>query len=673
MLQALNAQMGVEAETPEGVVSENLAEGMDSEELAIIGKEVVEGFDEDLSSRSEWESRNEEWFKMAAQIYEKKSFPWPDAANVKYPLLTTAINSFSARAYPALVTGPNLVRGIVIGRDQMGMAMEKANRIGKHMSYQLLYEMEDWEDGQDKLCVVVALIGNCFKKTYYDTRKKRNVSEIVLPKDLVVNYYAKSIEDAPRKTHILPYGPNDVVELKRSKYFLDVEFGQPTMDDRYGELTEIQGVHSPSRDDTTPYEFLEQHTYRDLDGDGYAEPVIITVERNSAKVARISKRYDEDDVERNDRNEVVRIESDEHFTNYLFFPDPQSGIYGFGYGSTIGPVNEAANTMLNQLIDAGTLSNLQGGFIGKGAKVKSGDLRFRPGEWKQAQISGDDLRKTIFPLPVKEPSNVLFTLFQALIGSGEKMASVTDIFTGEMPGQNTPATVVMTAVDQGTKVFNAVYKRLHRSFTKELRKLFYLNSKYLPDYVYFTPMDAQLGAQGQSSKPELVYKGDYDEEIIDVIPTADPAVAGDAQKLAKAQGLMGLVQMGAVNPQEAVHRILEAMNEPNIPALLQMPPPQPNPELELKKLELQLTHQREMLKLQIEAEKVKNTGQKDFAKSLETLQKADNLAKEGNTIGHRLHLDAVDRATAHENMMLQKEKLAQEAKQNAAGGSSGVA
>lgn len=654
-------------------VYENLAEGMDEEALKKIGNAVVQGFNDDVDSRSEWEERNEEWFKLAAQIYEKKSFPWQGAANVKFPLLTTAINSFAARAYPALVAGPNLVRGIVVGRDTMGTSTEKAIRIGKHMSYQLLYEMDGWEDGQDKLCVVVALVGNCFKKTYYDTRMKQNVSEVVLPKDLVVNYYAKSVESAPRKTHILAYSKNDVVELTRSGYFRDVEYGQPTAQERFQELAEIQGIQAPQQDESTPYEFLEQHTYWDIDDDGYAEPVVITVEKTQGKVARICKRYDDDDVERNNNNEVIRIESEEHFTNYLFFPDPQSGVYGFGYGHTIGPINEASNTLLNQIIDAGTLATLPSGWIGKGTKMKAGDNHFRPGEWKMAQMAGDDLRKSIVPLPTKEPSNVLFTLFETMIGSGERLASVTDVSTGEVPGQNTPASVVATAVDQGAKVTNSVLKRMHRSFTKELRKLFKLNSKYLPDYVYFTPQDAQASTQGQPSKPELVYKGDYDEESVDVIPTADPNVSSDAQKMAKAQSLIALAQMGTVNPQEVTKRILDAMNEPNIAALMQMPPPAPNPEIELKKLEIQLTHQREMLALQIEAKKVDATGQKDFAKTLETLQKAEKLSQETKHVDTNMQLQMIDRAHNQAALHLEANQQAIEAQQNDQRGSGSVA
>lgn len=661
-------------DTATAEIYENLAEGMSADELTKIGNAVVQGFNDDVDSRSEWEERNEEWFKLAAQIYEKKSFPWQGAANVKFPLLTTAINGFAARAYPALVAGPNLVRGIVIGRDAMGTATEKAIRIGKHMSYQLLCEMEGWEDGQDKLCVVVALVGNCFKKTYYDTRLKQNVSDVVLPKDFVVNYYAKSVESAPRKTHILPYSRNDVVELTRSGYFLsDVEFGQPTAAEKFQELTEIQGVQAPQEDETTPFEFLEQHTYWDLDDDGYAEPVVITVERSQGKVARICKRYDENDVERNDKNEVIRIEADEHFTNYLFFPDPQSGIYGFGYGHTIGPINEASNTLLNQLIDAGTLNSMPCGWIGKGTKLKAGDSHFRPGEFKMAQMSGDDLRKSIVPLPTKDPSTVLFTLFEAMIGSGERLASVTDISSGEVPGQNTPAGVVATAVDQGAKVTNSVLKRMHRSFTKELRKLFKLNGKYLPDYVYFTPQDAQASMQGQPTKPELVFKGDYDSESVDVIPTADPNVSSDAQKMAKAQNLMGLAQMGTVNPQEVTKRILDAMNEPNIPALMQMPPPQPNPEFELKKYEIDKKYEVEMLKLQIEMKKAESSAQKDFAKSLETLQKAEKLSQETKHVDNNMQLQMVDRAHNQAKLHLEANQQAIEAKQNDERGSEGMA
>ena len=189
----------------------NIADGMDEDDLREIGREVVDGFDRDLDSRSEWEERLEESLKLAAQVSENKSFPWENAANVKYPLLTTAALQFASRAYPALIPGPNLVKGRVIGFDEDGSKMDQAIRVGKHMSYQLMEEMEDWEEDMDKLCIIIPIVGCAFKKTYYSPLKDRNISELVLAQDLVVDYYAKSLEDSTRITHRLYLNPRDEI------------------------------------------------------------------------------------------------------------------------------------------------------------------------------------------------------------------------------------------------------------------------------------------------------------------------------------------------------------------------------------------------------------------------------------------------------------------------------
>jgi len=508
----------------------NLAKGLNPERLKKIGRDAVAGFNADEDSRSEWLERNKEFNKLAAQVVEVKNYPWPNASNVKYPLLTTAVGAFAARAYPAMVPGPELVKGLVIGRDRSGESAEKARRIGMHMSYQLLCQIPNWEDDHDRMGYVCGLVGNAFKKTYFNHKLKKIVSELVLPKDLVVHYLSKSIESAPRKTHVLLYSKNDIESMRRRGMFLGTELGKPETKEKYEDQPEVLGISPSSSDDAhSAFTILEQHTLLDLDEDGYEEPVIIWVEKESEEVLRIEARNDLEDVEKNEGSEVVNIEPTEMFTNYVFVPDMESGVYGFGLGSMIGPINDAGNTLINQLIDAGKLSNLQSGFIGKGTKLTSGVTMFRPGEWKQAMVSGDDLRKGIFPLPTREPSNVLMNLFQILIGSGEKAGSVTNIFSGELPGQNTPATVVMTAVDQGGKVFNSIYKRLHRSFTKELKKIFRLNSDHMPDHEYFNPQNQT------SDQPELVFRGDYDRKAYDVVPTADPNVSSDAQQLARAQ------------------------------------------------------------------------------------------------------------------------------------------
>lgn len=635
--------------------NQNLANDLDEDVLKKLGERVVEEYERDLESRSEWEDRNEEWLKLATQVKEEKTYPWPKAANIKYPLLTTAALQFQSRAVPALIPGGPIVKGYPIGRDLDGSSEEKAVRIGKHMSYQLLYQMDEWEEDMDKLCMILPLVGTAFKKSYFDSSKGRNVSELVLAKDLVVDYYARSLEEARRKTHVLYYMPNEIEEGMRSGFFKRVKLN-PSEIGTMGEITEIQGIEPAGDDDDRPFEILEQHRWFDIDEDGYAEPVIVTVDKESREVLRVVNRFDEKHVTRGeirvlDEDKVkteygiIKIEPIEYFTGYIFIPDPQSGVYGLGFGALLGPLNETVNTLINQLLDAGTLSNLQGGFIAKGTRLKGGDLRFRPGEWKQAQVTGDDLRKNIVPLPVQPPSAVLFNLLSTIVSSGEKVSSVMDIFTGELPGQNTPASVVMAAIEQGTKVFSAIYKRMHRAFTKEIRKLFYLNSKYLNDQEYFSPQD-------QSGRPILVMRGDYDTEFMDVMPTSDPNISSEAQRLSKAQSLLEIVQLGTVNPQVVTKRYLEATNQSNIDELMELPPPQPDPEIELKKTELQLEHQRESAKIQIEAQRVQNQATRDQANSLLAIKKAENLDIEEDLDRQRLQIEMLEKEAKQRNEML---------------------
>ena len=226
--------------------------------------------------------------------------------------------------------------------------------------------------------------------------------------------------------------------------------------------------------------------------------------------------------------------------------------------------------MINQLLDAGTLSNMQAGFISKGIRIKGGNTQFTPGEWKYVNTVGDDLRKGLLPLPVREPSQVLFSLLGMMVTAGEKLSSVTEVMTGEIPGQNTKATVTMAAIEQGMKVFSSIYKRIHRSLGKEYKKLFKLNSLYLRDEEYFTVLDI---GQEQGA---VTGKQDYNAEDVDVIPASDPNVATEQQKLAKIQALGELLQLGTINPQEFTKRFLEATEQPNPEALMKMPEKQPS-------------------------------------------------------------------------------------------------
>ncbi|OHE79019.1 MAG: hypothetical protein A3F67_10935 [Verrucomicrobia bacterium RIFCSPHIGHO2_12_FULL_41_10] len=601
----------------------NLAEDLDEALLIKIGKEITEGFEEDLDSRQEWVEKTEEWMKLATQVKEEKNFPWPKAANVKFPLLTTAAMQFAARAYPALIPNNKLVKGLVLGRDENGEKQSAAERIGRHMSYQLLFEMPHWEEDMDKMCLILPIIGCAFKKTYHDPIKKYNVSELVLPKSLVINYYAKSVEDAYRKTHIIELDENKIYERKAHKVFLDIELGQPVDSDltKKQQSDENTGVHSPALDESTPHTFIECHTFWDLDEDGYKEPYIITIHYETRKVVRIVARFSQKGVEMEGKK-ILCITPDEYFTKFGFIPNPDGSIYDLGFGLLLGGINESVNTLTNQLLDSGSLANMQAGFLGRGIRMRNGNTKFQLGEWKSVDFTGEDIKKHIFPLPANQPSEVLFKLLEALISSGKELASVAEIFTGKMPGQNTPATTTMATIEQGLKVFTAIYKRIYRSLGGEYQKLYKLNKSYIDEEVYFTLND------NSGSEESVVYSRDYSDNI-SVRPMADPNIVSEAQKLAKAQGLLELLQLGTINPMVVTRRVLEAQDQVGIQELMQMPEQQgPSPEQQKMGAEMQKLQQEGQQKAQEHEMKMQGMQMASMIKEQEAQLKQQQIMME---------------------------------------------
>ena len=577
----------------------NIAEDLQDREedgvnfLDKIGRDVVRGFESDLKSKEAWDRSVDEWIKLAAQVKETKSWPWRRASNVKYPLLATAAMQFAARAYPNLVPADGKVVQLkVIGFDPTGYKAVLADKLAKHMNYQLLEEMEDWEEEMDRLLIQLPIVGCIFKKTYFDPIRKRNVSKVVGAKDLVVNYWAANLEEAYRKTEIIPMNQNQLREAQLYGIYLETELENPTQDNNLPITPSVHGTSAPSEvDDATPYMLLEQHTFLDLDEDGYFEPYIVTVEKASRKVLRIVARWDSDGVEIDADNNIICIKPVEYYTKYGFIPNPDGGFYDIGFGHLLGPLNESSNTIINQLIDAGTLSNLQSGFIGKGLRLKIGDTALEPGEWRTVNAAVEDLGKQIFPLPVKEPSAVLFQLLGMLVQSGKELASVAEIFTGKMPGQNTPATTTMATIEQGMKVFTAIYKRTYRSYTREFKKLFRLNGLYEENI---------KSAAVILDQP--ITKLDYDIKSYDVCPTADPTAISTTQKMLKAQQLMELVPLGTINIMEVTKRMLEAQEQPNPQSLMQQPQPQVDPKVQAMQMQTQVKERESQQKMKMEQE-----------------------------------------------------------------------
>ena len=586
----------------------NIAEKMDLRKLEKIGSDVYDGYKRDLRSKEAWDKQVDEWVKLAAQIRTEKSSPWRNASNVKYPLLATAAMQFAARAYPSLIPADGkVVQFRVVGADPQGRKAVKADKLAKHMNYQLIEEMSDWEEDMDKLLIQLPIIGCLFKKTYFDPILKQNASKLLGPKDLVVNYWASSLDSAYRVTEICPMTKNELRSQQLAKIYLDLDLGDPRNQPELPSKADTHGNTPQSElDESTPYVILEQHTYLDLDDDDYKEPYIITIDEQSKKVLRIVARFDSDGIHLNDEKEIIQIDPVSYYTKYGFIPNPDGGFYDIGFGHLLGPLNESANTVINQLVDAGTLSTLQSGFLGKGLRLKMGETRFQPGEWKSVNATGDDIKKQVFPMPVRDPSEVLFKLLGMLLESGRELASVAEIFTGKMPGQNTPATTTNTAVEQGMKVFTAIYKRIYRAYTKEFKKLFRLNSLYDENF-----------ERAQLVLDEPISKEDYDIHNYDVCPTADPTAVSTTQKAMKSQSLLQLLPLGTINVMEATKRALEASEQPNIAALLQQPPaPPPDPKVEAIKAKAQSDQAASQQKLQIEKEKA----ELDKAKEQLTLQ-----------------------------------------------------
>lgn len=630
-IETPDVEMEDEFEATRLLQMDNIAEDLDDDLLMEIGKEVVRGYDIDEKSRSEWLDRYESWINLAMQAIEKKNFPWPNASNVKYPLLTQAAISFQARIYPALLSGPKIVKGRVIGKDPSGDKLRSAIRIETHMSYQVLEQMEEWEEEMDRLTLILPIVGCVFKKSYYSEMLRRNVSEVVLPHDLCVDYYAKNLDTARRVTHVLELSRNDLYERMKGGVYLDVELGTT---EQYSEsrarrrrVQESQSKKSPPAGEdqkNIPREILEQHTFYDLDGDGYEEPYIITVDLQSKKVLRIVARYEAGDIERTADGDVLRITPAQYFTKYSFVPSPDGSFYDVGFGLLLGSLNESINTAINQLFDAGTLSNMQSGFIGRGLRIRGGKRRFHPGEWKVANASGQKLKENIVPLPVREPSTVLFSLLGMLVESGERLASIVDSLTGENPGQNQKATTTLAVIEQGLKVFSSIQKRCYRSLKSEFKKLHNLNSIYLEPREYYDVLDDPEAEQQE------VYRTDYQNDRTDVIPFADPNVSSESQRLIKAQALLELQQMGFnLNPEIVKRRVLEAQNQQDIEELMDVPEPPPSLEQlqhDLEKERLQHEIEKDLWELKIREREVESKEADNEAKALLNTMKAQTEA-----------------------------------------------
>jgi chaperonin GroES len=664
----------MELETPvdlkEAVRCENIATMLTEDECTTIARKVVEGFELDRSSRSDWEEKMAGALDLALQVSEEKTFPWQGCSNVKFPLITIAALQFHARAYPALIPGPEIVQCKTFGADPDGRKAARSQRVASHMSYQVLEEDEGWEDNMDRVLITVPIVGCAFKKSYFDPGAGHNVSENILAKDIYVPYFAQTLEKASRITQVLYLSPNEIVEKVCREIYCDGVQDIRPMQEGERELeasrSQAQGINPVGDDPATPYEILEQHCWMDLDCDGYQEPYIVSVRKDTEDLCRIVARFSWRDVQKNKKGEITHIKATNYFTKYPFIPSPDGGIYDLGWGVLLGPLNESINTTVNQLIDAGTLATTGGGFLGRGAKFRSGDNSFKPFEWKRVDATGDDLRKSIVPLTIKEPSMVLFQLLQLLISYGERVAGATDPQVGVSPGQNTPAETSRNTIAEGQRVFQGIFKRLHRAMKEEFRKLYRLNQVYMEDNVeYYSTA---------SGMPTSVLSADYAESEKSICPSADPNMVSGSERLTQAQFLKQAAGSTPGYDTNAVERrFLEALRITDVSAVYpgkDKVPPLPNAKMDLEKMKLQEKAQESKMKMQMAA--LELLGEADLKQAQIGKLRAEStliLAEaKGVDTGHQLALinAQIGATKAHQDSLLRAAKLLQDGMTNQA-------
>jgi chaperonin GroES len=617
----------------------NLADELEENQLVQIGKDVVRWTTIDEDSNSDWYAASEHAMDLALQVVEEKDHPWEGASNVKYPLITVAALQFHARSYPAVVQGNQIVKAKTTGRDQDGQKAAQAERVAAYMNYQLIEEQPDWDEQMDKLLLALPIEGVEFKKTYFDPGLGRNCSEWIRPQDFIVNAKTKSLDTCPRQTHRLYFYPQEIHERIALGVWSDVDLN----------------IGATDTEDEVQQEFYEQHSLLDLDEDGYKEPYCITVHVDSGKVVRIKADFYPEDITFSiDRQpvpkeqlqqlfqamqmgmvdpesvKVAKIDKITYFTKFSFIPSPDGSFYDIGFGQLVGPLSETINSTINQMIDAGTLANLSGGFVREGVSVsgRRGSVLFSMGEFKQIKVPGNTpIAEALYQMRFDGPSAVLFNLLGFLVQGVKDITGVQDIFTGGQE-QNETATTTMARIEQGSKVFSAIYKRVYRSLTQEFHKIFRLNGIYLQPETYFRVLDDD--SQG------VVTLQDFRDDGTNVKPVSDPTVSTTMQKVAKAEALMALKGDPGINADEINRRFLEAIEVPNYEALIvpedkrQAPPDPKVLELELKSIELENENKERMAQIRLL-----------HAKAIEAIASAE--AKEAGTQldAYRAQLDAI--------------------------------
>ena len=525
----------------------NLAEYIDESELSAIAADLLEDFDNDRMARKDWEQTYVDGLDLLGLTLEERTEPWHGACGVYHPILTEAAVRFQSEmiseTFPAM--GP--VRAKIVGKDDRSI-QESAARVVEDMNYNLTEKMQEFRPEHEKMLWSLALAGASFKKVYFDPTLDRPTSMFVPAEDLFIPYGASDARTAPRVTHAMRKTKNEVKKLQYAGFYRDVELGEPAKDfDEIQKRKDAADGFSAIKDDR--YRILEMQVELDIEGfedtdpetgeeTGIALPYVVTIDKGTQEILAIRRNWDEEDPFKRAK---------QHFVQYTYIPG--FGAYGYGLIHLIGGFAKSATSIVRQLIDAGTLSNLPGGLKSRGLRIKGDDTPIMPGEWRDVDVPSSSIRDNILPLPYKEPSQTLFTLLQNVVEEGRRLAAVADVKPDMMNGE-APVGTTLAVLERTLKVMSAVQARVYASMEQEFKLIANLIKEYTaPEYEY-TP---QYGA------PASAKKSDYD--MVDIIPVADPNASTMAQRIIQYQAAIQLAQMAPqiYNLAELHRQMLEVM------------------------------------------------------------------------------------------------------------------
>ena len=564
IVQALADMMAMEGEEETLPHNANLAEYLDDGYLGELSTKLRGAYQEDVQSRSEWEETYTKGLDQLGVKYEDRTQPFEGASGVTHPLIAESATQFQAQAYKELLPSGGPVKTQILGL-QNAEREEQATRVKDFMNYQIMEVMEEFDPDMDQLLFYLPLSGSTFKKVYFDETRQRAVSKFVPAQDLVVPYAASDLQTASRVTHVLRMDANEIRKMQVAGFYREVELNKYEEQDNTvrQKVDELQGTSKTYTDDI--YTILEMHVDLDIEGfedlspdgepTGIALPYIVTMDEGSGHILSIRRNFEEG---------AQIAKKVQYFVHYKFMPG--LGFYGFGLIHMIGGLGRAATSILRQLIDAGTLANLPAGFKARGVRVRNSDEPLQPGEWRDIDAPGGDVKNSIIPLPYKEPSAALAQLLGALVEGGRRFVALADQQTADANGQ-APVGTTVALLERGMKVMSAIHKRLHYSQKQEFRILARIFRDNLPQEY---PYEVQGGSRTVMAK-------DFDDRI-DVVPVSDPNIFSMAQRVTLAQTQLQLAQ---TNPQmhnlyAAYRRMYQALEVQNIDEILP-PPPQPQP------------------------------------------------------------------------------------------------